>query len=108
MNLFSAYSVLGVHPGCSDIEIKSRHRILSQMYHPDRDGGNPERFMEVQEAFRMIKDAPARRLLATQLMGLGRVCPVCDGRGFTRKQKKFVAVSKTPCDHCGSCGYVPY
>ena len=107
MNLFSAYSTLGVHPGNTDEEIKARHRALSREHHPDLGRGNPAMFIEVQEAFRMIKGPEARKLLATRLKGLGEECPDCGGRGYRRKQKGFGTVLKSACETCGSCGYIP-
>lgn len=107
MNLFNAYDILGVHPECSDVEIKSRHRILSNIHHPDKEGGDQVRFMEVQEAFRAIKGPEARKLLATRLMGLGDKCAVCDGKGVVRKQRNFGRTTiKTRCETCKGCGYI--
>lgn len=104
--LFRAYSILGVHPESSDIEIKSRHRILSQMWHPDRADGDKERFIEIQEAFRLIKGPEARKLLRTRLQGLGRGCDPCGSRGFTRSGRGFNKLNKAVCQNCGGCGFV--
>ncbi|MCQ2554089.1 MAG: J domain-containing protein [Clostridia bacterium] len=56
------YKVLGVAYDASDVEIKSKYRILSRKYHPDANVGNPnqkayeEKFKEVQQAYNMIMD----------------------------------------------------
>ena len=107
MNLFDAYFILGCHPAMSDGEIKFRHRLLSHMYHPDRDGGDSEKFMAVQEAFRSIKGAEARKLLATRLQGLGDPCISCSGKGWVRTGKGFGTGIKVACKGCGASGYIP-
>ena len=107
MNLFDAYSILGCHPAMSDFEIKSRHRILSQMYHPDRPDGNHDQFIDIQESYRAIKGPEARKLLATRLQGLGDPCISCSGRGWVRSGKGFSTGIKVACKGCGACGYVP-
>jgi len=55
------YSALGVARGASDADIKAAHRRLAKRYHPDRAGGDTERFLLVHEAYRILSDPVARR-----------------------------------------------
>jgi curved DNA-binding protein CbpA len=55
------YRALGVERGASDVEIKAAHRRLAKRYHPDRAGGDTERFLLVHEAYRILSDPVARR-----------------------------------------------
>lgn len=105
--MFRAYANLGAHPELTDREIKQRHRILSQLTHPDREGGDKDQFMLIQESFRLIKGPEARKLLKTRLQGLGRECDACRGRGITRRGKGFTTIDKAACVNCGGCGYTP-
>jgi DnaJ-class molecular chaperone len=107
VNLFDAYDILGCHPAMSDLEIKSRHRILSQMYHPDRDGGDSEKFMAIQESYRAVRGLEARKLLATRLQGLGDPCISCSGRGWVKTGPGFTTKVKVSCRECRGCGYIP-
>lgn len=101
------YKILGVHPGSSDDDIKDAHRRASRKYHPDRPGGDAEMFRKAQEAFKNIKDAAARRVLRTKLLGLCDPCSACNGKGYKNKSRGFTVVSTEPCDRCDHSGFVP-
>jgi len=45
------YKILGVSNTASDAEIKKAYRRLASKYHPDKDGGNAEKFKEIQLAY---------------------------------------------------------
>lgn len=107
MNLFHAYKILGGHPGMTQEELKALHRALVNKAHPDRVGGYLPRFLEIQGAWELVRDTEARRNLRIRLQGLGTECPACLGKGVILKQKKFVTVSKSACETCGACGYLP-
>lgn len=108
MNIFDSYKILGAHPGMSQQELKSQHRTLSQTYHPDRaDGGDSTRFVEIQQAWSLIKTPEARSTLSVRMMGLGTLCPFCSGKGYIRKQGKGFSVSTlSACGNCRSTGFV--
>lgn len=104
--MINSYKILGVHPGSSDEEIKAAQRRASRLYHPDR-GGDPAKFKEVQDAFKEVKDAAARRTLRTKLLGLCDPCSACNGKGYRNKSRGFTVISTQPCDRCGHSGFVP-
>lgn len=106
MNPFEAYTTLEAHPAMGDQEIKQRHRDLSRRYHPDRPGGDGEKFVEVQEAFSLVRTAPVRRLLTARLSGLGDICSECKGRGVVVHRKGYKTLGSTPCEVCRRTGYM--
>src|SRR6478609_8719120 len=55
------YEVLGVSKNASDDEIKKSFRRLAIQYHPDKEGGNEEKFKEVNEAYEVLKDDKKRQ-----------------------------------------------
>src|SRR5882672_1130296 len=54
------YEVLGIDKGASADEIKKAFRRAAIQYHPDKEGGNEEKFKEVNEAYEILKD-PSKR-----------------------------------------------
>ncbi len=55
------YRELGVPRGASDEQVKAAHRRLAKRYHPDAGGGDPVRFLAVQEAYLLLSDPIRRR-----------------------------------------------
>ncbi len=55
------YSILGLNKSASADEIKRAYRKLAHQYHPDKGGGNPEKFKEVNEAYQVLGDAEKRK-----------------------------------------------
>lgn len=55
------YEVLGVSKNASDDEIKKAYRRAAVKYHPDKEGGNEEKFKEVSEAYEVLKDNAKRQ-----------------------------------------------
>lgn len=55
------YEILGVSKNASDDEIKKAYRRLAVQYHPDKDGGNEEKFKEISEAYEVLKDSSKRQ-----------------------------------------------
>ena len=106
MNPFTVYNVLDAHPGMTDEELKTQHRVLSRRYHPDRAGGNEGLFVAVQQAYVMVKTAKDRSKLKLRLSGLGDICTECNGEGYTRRFRKFQLVGTRICHACDRCGYV--
>lgn len=50
------YKVLGINEGASADEAKKAYRKLAQKYHPDKTGGDEEKFKEISEAYQRIVD----------------------------------------------------
>lgn len=55
------YEILGLNKSASADEIKRAYRKLAHQYHPDKGGGNPEKFKEVNEAYQVLGDAEKRK-----------------------------------------------
>lgn len=55
------YEVLGVSKTASDDEIKKAFRRLAVQHHPDKEGGNEEKFKEINEAYDILKDSQKRQ-----------------------------------------------
>lgn len=55
------YDDLGVSEDSSDAQIKSAYRKLAKKYHPDRTGGDSERFKQVSEAHEILSDKEKRQ-----------------------------------------------
>ncbi len=55
------YEVLGVSKTASADEIKKAFRRLAVQHHPDKEGGNEDKFKEINEAYDILKDAQKRQ-----------------------------------------------
>lgn len=55
------YEILGVSKSASDDEIKKAFRKLAVKYHPDKEGGDEEKFKEANEAYEVLKDKQKRQ-----------------------------------------------
>ncbi|MBH2007495.1 molecular chaperone DnaJ [Candidatus Saccharibacteria bacterium] len=55
------YEVLGVTKAASADEIKKAFRKLAVQYHPDKQGGDEDKFKEVNEAYEVLKDQQKRQ-----------------------------------------------
>lgn len=56
------YEILGVKRDASPEEIKRAFRELAQKYHPDKPGGDAEKFKQINEAYQVLSDPEKRRL----------------------------------------------
>ncbi len=54
------YDILGVDKKASKDEIKKAFRKLAHQYHPDKKGGDAEKFKEVNEAYTILSDDQKR------------------------------------------------
>lgn len=55
------YQILGISKEASQEEVKKAYRKLAHKYHPDKEGGNEQRFKEVNEAYQILSNAEKRR-----------------------------------------------
>eukprot|EP01063_Lacrimia_lanifica_P031924 TRINITY_DN5371_c0_g1_i1.p1 TRINITY_DN5371_c0_g1~~TRINITY_DN5371_c0_g1_i1.p1 ORF type:complete len:654 (+),score=234.87 TRINITY_DN5371_c0_g1_i1:51-2012(+) len=58
------YNVMGLPTGCSDKDIRSRHRRLSREHHPDV-GGDTDLYQAVSAAYHILGDPARKRALDT-------------------------------------------
>jgi len=56
------YKMLGLEEDCSDAEVKRAYRKLSVKHHPDKSGGNSDKFDQIREASEVLGD-PDKRIL---------------------------------------------
>jgi curved DNA-binding protein len=57
------YEILGVQRSADKSEIKKAYRKLARKYHPDvnQDGGNEDKFKQINEAYEVLKDDDKRQ-----------------------------------------------
>lgn len=55
------YKELGVESSASPEEIKKAYRKLSLKYHPDKQGGDPEKFKKINEAYQVLSNPQTRK-----------------------------------------------
>ncbi len=55
------YEVLGVSKNASADELKKAYRKAAVQHHPDKEGGNEEKFKEINEAYDVLKDSQKRQ-----------------------------------------------
>ena len=55
------YKILGVSKGASQDEIRAAFRKMAHQHHPDKQGGNVEKFKEANEAFQVLNDPQKRQ-----------------------------------------------
>jgi len=72
------YDILGVARGASTDEIKKAYRKLAHQFHPDKNGGNEQKFKEVSEAYQVLSNDQKR----TQYDQFGRAGADAGGWDF--------------------------
>jgi len=55
------YKILGVDKSATQDEIKKAFRKLAHQYHPDKGGGNEEKFKEINEAYQVLGNNEKRK-----------------------------------------------
>merc|ERR1712048_763619 len=54
------YRTLEIDRQATKEDIKKAHKAIARKYHPDRPGGDKEKFIAAQEAFECLYDASSR------------------------------------------------
>lgn len=86
------YVLLGVGPEASPAELRAAYRRRAAACHPDR-GGDPERFLEVQAAFRVLADPELRRRHDADPEGVFG-CELTRARLLARRKRRRARLSK--------------
>ena len=73
------YSILGIDKKASKDDIKKAFRKLAHQYHPDKKGGNAEKFKEASEAYSVLSDDQKRAQYDTY----GQTFAGGNGQGFS-------------------------
>ena len=55
------YKILGVDKNSSQEEIKKAFRKKAHEFHPDKAGGNAEKFKEINEAYQVVGNEEKRK-----------------------------------------------
>ncbi|XP_005098508.1 translocation protein SEC63 homolog isoform X2 [Aplysia californica] len=58
---YDPFNELGIDRGASAAEIKRAYRKLSLIYHPDRETGDPKKFMRIAKAYAALTDEESRK-----------------------------------------------
>lgn len=56
------YKILGLDKSCNEKDLKRAYRTLSKKFHPDKAGGDEQRFLEVAEAYEALSDPTTRKI----------------------------------------------
>lgn len=54
------YTILGIARTATEDDIKKAYRKLAHQYHPDKAGGNEQKFKEINEAYQVLSDKNKR------------------------------------------------
>jgi curved DNA-binding protein CbpA len=55
------YKILGINDNASNDDIKRAYKKLAIKYHPDKPGGNNEKFKLISQAFNILRDPIKRK-----------------------------------------------
>lgn len=96
------YEVLGVAPGADTPAVKSAHRLLAGLFHPDRYRADDAHdiMAKVNQAYACLSDKDARRMYDAVHRTREDVCPRCEGSGMWFQQKGFKKKVQVTCPDC--------
>lgn len=100
------YEVLGVPPNADTEQIKAAHRTMALLFHPDRCEREDahDLMAKANVAYACLTDKAARKLYDMTNQKRIKPCPTCGGKGFTHKQRGFMAKQRVSCYDCGGSG----
>ncbi len=102
------FALLGVHAGCTAAELKTAHRTLAAMLHPDRNGDRDavDCMARVNVAYAALAAPQAYQKALLHSGGMVK-CAHCAGRGYFAKGKGFSGITvNTACAECAGVGVV--
>jgi len=76
------YEILGIQKSASDEEIKKAYRKLAHKYHPDKDGGDEQKFKQINEAYQILSNKQKRAQYDTFGQSFSGTNPFGQGSGF--------------------------
>jgi DnaJ-class molecular chaperone len=100
------YQVMGLHRSSKPEEVKARWRQLSWELHPDRAGGDSDKYAAVTSAYAVLGDPKIRAEYNARLDITTAPCATCKGQGCTWKQKGFTQKTAAVCGTCQGTGRV--
>ncbi len=86
------YSILGVTPDSTDLEIKSAYRSLARKFHPDVNPSGAERFKDISEAYETLSDSK-KRLQYDTINGFFKSAPKPDYQSSDKAQEEYKKTS---------------
>lgn len=78
------HEILGVSETATREEIRKAYKRLSMQYHPDRESGDEDRFVQITKAYAILSKAK---------------CALCNGTGRIREHRGFFTTEK----YCPRC-----
>ena len=100
------YQVLGVAPALLLDEIHAHYRRLAIELHPDKQGGDEEKFKAVALAWGVLKNKELRKQYDAKLFLERQACSVCQGAGLRSGFKGKRYEKNVPCQNCSGAGFV--
>jgi curved DNA-binding protein CbpA len=65
------YKILGIEENATKEEIKIKFRSLSLKYHPDKYSGDPDKYLEIKEAYETLHNDETRKVYNLKLFFKG-------------------------------------
>ena len=103
------YSILGLHPSASPIEIRRQYRELSKSYHPDTTNLPVNvatvKFQQLNEAYATLSN-PERRTLYDEKIGYSRINVIQPPKHFQTNNYESKSAYLDPTDRPLSSGEI--
>ena len=88
------YSILGVTPDSTEVEIKSAYRSLARKYHPDINPSGTTKFKDITEAYETLSDQK-KKLQYDTINGFFKTSKKEDEKQYTSSDKAKEEYTKT-------------